>query len=197
MIHPTDQQLLGGIATALKDTVLPELARGSAARKQLQAAIETLRRMAFAAPGRAAALEADNADMAEVLRQVEEILTRRHHLLTESASPLEGEVGAQRRVGGEGAAFYRQSEYGASTPPPAAKAPPTSPSRGEAHNEIENDLTATHQTLQQTLTDLQATIPPELAPEITAVLTQLYARMTDRALALIPPPMPRSPRKPE
>ena len=67
MIYPTDEQLLGGIATALKDTVLPELARGSAARKQLQAAIETLRRMAFAAPGRDAALAADNADMAEVL----------------------------------------------------------------------------------------------------------------------------------
>ena len=29
MIHPTDEQLLSGIAKALKDTVLPELARGS------------------------------------------------------------------------------------------------------------------------------------------------------------------------
>ena len=76
MIHPTDEQLLAGIAAALKDTVLAELARGSAARKQLQATIETLRRMAFAAPGRDAALAADNADMVEVLRQVEDMLGR-------------------------------------------------------------------------------------------------------------------------
>ena len=63
MIYPNDRQLLGGIADALKDTVLPDLARGSAARKQLQAAIETLRRMAFAAPERDAALAADVTDM--------------------------------------------------------------------------------------------------------------------------------------
>ena len=47
MIHPTDEQLLAGIAEALKDTVLPELARGTAARKQLQAALEILRRIAL------------------------------------------------------------------------------------------------------------------------------------------------------
>jgi hypothetical protein len=39
-------------------------------------------------------------------------------------------------------------------------------------------------------------MPPDLTAQITPLLTQLYARMTDRALALIPPPMPRSPRKP-
>jgi hypothetical protein len=149
MIYPTDEQLLAGIATALKDTVLPELERGSAARKQLQAAIETLRRMAFAAPGRDAALAADNADMAEVVRQVEKILGRK-------ALSLDG------RGLGEG----------------------------------EGDGAATHQTLQQTLIDLQINIPPDLTAQITPLLTQLYARMTDRALALIPPPMPRSPRKP-
>ena len=73
MIYPDDKQLLGGIADALKDTVLPELARGSAARKQLQAAIETLRRMAFAAPERDAALAADVADMASVLERIGKI----------------------------------------------------------------------------------------------------------------------------
>jgi hypothetical protein len=140
MIYPTDRQLLGGIADALKDTVLPDLARGSAARKQLQAAIETLRRMAFAAPDRDAALTADNADMAEVLRQVEEVLGRNATLFATS-------------------------------------------------NAIE-----LNQALQAALVDAQANIPPDLAEEITPLLTQLYARMTDRALALIPPPMPRTPR---
>jgi hypothetical protein len=87
MIYPTDEQLLDGIAKALKDMVLPELARGSAARKQLQAAIETLRRMAFAAPGRDAVLVADNADMAEVVRQVEEILRTKSALPQHSPPP--------------------------------------------------------------------------------------------------------------
>jgi len=142
MIYPTDRQLLGGIADALKDTVLPDLARGSAARKQLQAAIETLRRMAFAAPDRDAALAADNADMAEVLRQVEDVLGR------------------------NATAFA-------------------------TGNAIE-----LNQALQAALVNAQANIPPDLAAKITPLLTQLYARMTDRALALIPPPMPRTPRTP-
>ena len=50
--------------------------------------------------------------------------------------------------------------------------------------------------LQAKLADLQTNIPSDLSPQITPLLTQLYARMTDRALALIPPPMPRTPRKP-
>jgi hypothetical protein len=141
MIYPTDEQLLAGIAAALKDTVLPDLARGTAARKQLQAAIETLRRMAFAAPGRDAVLAANNADMAEVLRRVETIM-------------------------GQAATLFSNDE-------------PMELNRA----------------LQAKLADLQNTIPPELSPQITALLTQLYTRMTDRALALIPPPIQRTPRK--
>ena len=53
-----------------------------------------------------------------------------------------------------------------------------------------------HLALQQRLVELQATIPAELSSQITPLHTQLYARMTDRALALIPPPMPRTPRTP-
>jgi hypothetical protein len=141
MIYPTDEQLLDGIAKALKDTVLPDLARGTAARKQLQAAIETLRRMAFAASGRDAVLAADNADMAEVLRRVENIL-------------------------------------------------------GQAATSFGNgNATELNRALQAKLADLQNTIPPDLNPQITPLLTQLYTRMTDRALALIPPPMQRTPRK--
>jgi hypothetical protein len=166
MIYPTDEQLLGGIAAALKDTVLPELARGSAARKQLQAAIETLRRMAFAAPGQAAALAADNADIAEVLRRVDEILAEAGH----SPPPHLPHQGGGTRIhealpldgGGLGG----------------------------------GDAAEANRTLQQKLADLQTTIPPDVSPQITPLLTKLYARMTDRALALIPPPMPRTPRKP-
>ena len=54
------------------------------------------------------------------------------------------------------------------------------------------EINQQHLRLQQKLVDIQANIPADLTP----LLTQLYARMTDRALALIPPPMPRTPRTP-
>jgi len=71
MIRPTDPDLLGGVAASLEQTVLPDLARGTAARRQLQAAIGILRRIAFALPQRAGSIAADNADMAETLRRIE------------------------------------------------------------------------------------------------------------------------------
>ena len=49
-----------------------------------------------------------------------------------NASPLEGEVGPKVRVGGDGSAFSRPPDMPNHTPHPSAKAPPTSPSRGEA-----------------------------------------------------------------
>jgi len=166
MIHPTDEQLLAGIAAALKDTVLPDLARGSAARKQLQAAIETLRRMAFAAPGRDAALAADNADMESVLRRIGEIYAEAGHSPSPSLPHQGGGTRIHRALSLDG--------------------------RGLG----EGDAAEMNRTLQQQLADLQVTLPPNLADQITPLLTQLYARMTDRALALIPPPMPRTPRTP-
>jgi len=69
MIHPTSADLLKGVEEALRETVLPELARGTAARKQMQAALEILRHVAHALPMEAATLAADNADMAEMLTQ--------------------------------------------------------------------------------------------------------------------------------
>ena len=188
MIYPTDEQLLGGIAKALKDTVLPELERGSAARKQLQAAIETLRRMAFAAPGRDTALAADNADMAEVVRHVGEIL-RTHSALPQHSPP-------PNPPPSRGRGYEVEVEAEAS---PSEKRLPL---EGGGRHVVPGggDVAAwavdENRALQTKLIDLQANIPPELAAQITPLLTQLYARMTDRALALIPPPMPRTPRTP-
>ena len=161
MIYPTDEQLLAGIAEALKDTVLPDLARGTAAQKQLQAAIETLRRMAFTAPGRDAAMEADNADMESVLSRIGEIFAEAGH-----------------------------------SPPPN---PP--PSRGRGHavpggGDVATRAVDENRALQAALADIQARIPASLEAQITPLFIQLYARMTDRAMALIPPPMPRTPRTP-
>jgi len=171
MIHPTDRQLLGGIADALKDTVLPDLARGSAARKQLQAAIETLRRMAFAAPERDAVLAADKADMAEVIARIEGLLSQH------SPPP---------NLPHQGGGIRKSEDF-----PQSEKTLPLDGGGLGGGETIQ-----THLALQQKLTDLQASIPAGLATQITPLLTQLYARMTDRALALIPPPMPRTPRTP-
>jgi hypothetical protein len=162
MIHPTDEQLLAGIAEALKDTVLPDLARGSVSRKQLQAAIEILRRLAFAGPGKAAALAADNADMAAVISEIEGVLAGRSP--SPQPSPIEGE-GAGKALPLDG--------------------------RGLGGG----DASTRNKILQAALIDLQANIPPDLSTQITPLLTGLHKRTTDRALALIPPPMPRSPRK--
>jgi len=179
MIYPDDKQLLGGIADALKETVLPDLARGSAARKQLQAAIETLRRMAFAAPERDAALAADVADMESVLRRIGEIYTE---------AGLSPPPNLPQQVGGI------KNEVAAETSQSLPQFPKALPLEGGGLGG--GELSQQHLALQQKLADLQAHIPANLTAQITPLLTQLYARMTDRALALIPPPMPRTPRTP-
>jgi hypothetical protein len=179
MIYPTDEQLLGGIAQALKDMVLPDLARGSAARKQLQAAIETLRRMAFAAPDKSEALIADNTDMSDVLKQIEEILAEAEHSPPPNPPPSRGrgnkfEVSAsEKRLPLEGGGRHAV------------------PGGGDVATWAVDENRA----LQAKLADLQTAIPPDLSLQITPLLTGLYKRMTDRALALIPPPIPRTPRK--
>jgi hypothetical protein len=74
MIHPTNQNLLLGVANALQETVLPELPRGTSARKQLQAALAILRRLATSLDKEASALAADNADMESALLKIDEMM---------------------------------------------------------------------------------------------------------------------------
>jgi hypothetical protein len=121
MIHPTSADLLKGVEAALRETVLPELARGTSGRKQLQAALEILRHVAHALPLEAATLAADNADMAEIL-----------------------------------------TESGVAIPTHA-------------------DPVALNLALQQAVSQLP----------VTPNLIALHRRMTDRAVALIPPPKSR------
>jgi hypothetical protein len=68
--QPTTGRLLEGVVETLESVVLPELARGGAARRQLHAAIDILRRLAFAAPRIGHSLDADNADIAATLRRL-------------------------------------------------------------------------------------------------------------------------------
>ena len=77
-----------------------------------------------------------------------------------------------------------------------AQTPPLAAGRGLGEGDVAAGAVETHRALQQMLADLQTAIPPDFSPQITPLLTGLYKRMTDRALALIPPPMPRTPRNP-
>jgi precorrin-3B synthase len=61
-----------------------------------------------------------------------EAIANEASLALKSTSPLEGEVGAKRRVGGMVQPPRNYPICGTITPHPSAKAPPTSPSRGEA-----------------------------------------------------------------
>jgi hypothetical protein len=68
--EPTTGRLLEGVVATLESVVLPELQRGSAARRQLNAAIDILRRLAFSAPRLGASIGSDNADIAQTLRDL-------------------------------------------------------------------------------------------------------------------------------
>ena len=69
MINPTIGELLGGAATSLEETVLPELASGLA-RNQLVAAIALVRRCAAVGERIGPYLWDDNHDMYTVLCEV-------------------------------------------------------------------------------------------------------------------------------
>jgi len=69
MNQPSNEILLAGIADSLEETVVPDLPRGGQARRQVQAAIAVLRRLAFALPLSAETTDVDNADIEFTLRQ--------------------------------------------------------------------------------------------------------------------------------
>ncbi|MEO5840873.1 MAG: hypothetical protein ABIQ73_03855 [Acidimicrobiales bacterium] len=69
MINPSISKLLGGVATSLDETVLPEVAPGFA-RNQLVAAIALIRRAAAVDERIGPYLWEDNCDIVTVLREV-------------------------------------------------------------------------------------------------------------------------------
>lgn len=67
MIKPRPEELLLRTAAALDETVLPSVTDGPA-RRQLQAATATLRRLAYALPRQAQVIAEDTADLERTLR---------------------------------------------------------------------------------------------------------------------------------
>ncbi len=75
MIKPTIGELLGGVATGLRERVLPEIPPGTT-RRQVQAAIGIIARVALVWDKTAPYLYADNEDIAETLGRMLPVLER-------------------------------------------------------------------------------------------------------------------------
>ena len=75
MTKPSIGDLLNGVAASLRESVLPEIPAGPA-RRQIQAAISIIRRVALVWDKTGPYLYADNNDIEKTLRQVSEILAR-------------------------------------------------------------------------------------------------------------------------
>lgn len=75
MTKPTIGDLLDGVASSLKESVLPEIPAGPT-RRQIQAAISIIRRVSLVWDKTAPYLYADNRDIEETLRQACSALER-------------------------------------------------------------------------------------------------------------------------
>jgi hypothetical protein len=75
VIKPTIGELLSGVATSLRERVLPEIPAGTT-RRQIQAAIAIIARVALVWDQTAPYLHADNEDIAETLRRLLPVLER-------------------------------------------------------------------------------------------------------------------------
>ncbi len=75
MIKPTIGELLSGVATSLRERVLPEIPAGTT-RRQIQAAIGIIRRVALVWDKTGPYLYADNEDIAQTLERMLPVLER-------------------------------------------------------------------------------------------------------------------------
>jgi hypothetical protein len=75
VIKPTIGELLSGVATSLRERVLPEIPAGTT-RRQIQAAIGIIRRVALVWDKTGPYLYADNEDIAQTLERMLPVLER-------------------------------------------------------------------------------------------------------------------------
>ena len=75
MIKPSIGELLSGVAASLRERVLPEIPAGTT-RRQIQAAIGIIARVALVWDKTAPYLYEDNEDIAETLRRIVPVLER-------------------------------------------------------------------------------------------------------------------------
>jgi len=157
---PTIGDLLSGVAASLRESVLPEIPAGPT-RRQIQAAIAIIRRVALVWDKTGPYLYADNKDIAETLRRVSAILDRAR------ADGSGGDLKPLRQR--LQAALDQRDEADVEYPSPAAL--------GARNVELQGLLVE----LQEALYEMPS---PESAErsEIPAMLRALFRRMLEREL---------------
>jgi hypothetical protein len=173
---PSIGDLLNGVATSLRESVLPEIPAGPT-RRQVQAAVSIVRRVALVWENVGSYLYADNKDIEETLRQVAAILER-----TESDG---GDLKLLRQR--LSAALEQCKDAVVEYPSPAAL--------GERNVELQGLLVE----LQDALPALSASESSAQAGspvgaerfEIAAMLRALFRRMLERELTVTAPPSAR------
>lgn len=165
MTKPSIGDLLSGVAASLRESVLPEIPAGPT-RRQIQAAISIIRRIALVWDKTGPYLYADNKDIEETLRQVSAIFDR-----------------SKGNESGEGLELLRQRLHAAldQGSEPAMEYP--SPDVLGARNvELQGLLIDVHEALH-------GPSKQEGAPriEMLLMLRQLFQRMLERELEVSAP----------
>ena len=175
MIKPTIGDLLSGVATSLRESVLPELPVGPT-RRQIQAAISIIRRISLVWDKTGPYLYADNRDIEETLRQVCAILGRAES----NGSGADLKPLRQRLQ----AALDQPGDADVEYPSPAAL--------GVRNVELQGLLVELQKALHRPSSS-GGTERPESAEqiEIKAMLRLLFRRMLQRELEITAPPSAR------
>jgi hypothetical protein len=163
---PTIGDLLSGVAVSLRESVLPEIPAGPT-RRQIQAAIAIIRRVALAWDKTGPYLYADNKDIEETLRQVSEILDRaKADAGGADLTPLRQRLHA---------ALDRRDDAGVEYPSPAAL--------GARNVALQGLLVDLQEALHGTPSPQSAVrLPSAERSEILAMLRALFGRMLEREL---------------
>ena len=166
MIRPTIGELLGGVATSLQEEVVPEVPAG-APRRQLEAAITVIRRLAVACEQTGPYPYADNKDIEHTLRGI---------------LPALDDVAAKTDAATlAGICEHLRASLGQ---PASSSDPYPAPDALGARNE---ELQALLVDIQQALSDPSA-LDTAGRDEVLAALRALFRRMLEREIELIPEP---------
>jgi hypothetical protein len=172
---PTISDLLDGVATSLRESVLPEIPPGPT-RRQIQAAISIIRRAALVSDKIGPYLYADNKDIEETLRQACSTLDR----VESNASGADLKPLRQRLH----AALDRRGDPEVEYPSPAAL--------GARNVELQALLVELQQALHgPSLSESDGHLEGAERNETVAMLRGLFRRMLERELQVTAPPSAR------
>jgi hypothetical protein len=173
MIKPTIGDLLNGVATSLRETVLPEMPAGPV-RRQVQVAISIIRRISLMWNKTGTYLYADNKDIEETMQQV--------------AAVLDGVESNERRAAFEPlrqrlhAVLAQRGNRGVEYPSPEAL--------GARNLELQWLLIEVQEALREPSPSPGGVEHPESSErsEIMPMLLGLFRRMLERELEVTAPP---------